>query len=165
MTVKPTASPAILGLMTAILFLGQVLLRALPNVEIVSLLLLLYTLFLGRKVFYIVYAFVLLEGFLYGFGIWWFSYLYVWSIWVTVVYLLRQNTSALFWSILSGLFGILFGGLCALPYLLIGGAGAAFSYWVSGLFFDLVHCAGNFALCLALFHPLRRLMQTIFGTH
>ena len=80
MTVKPTASPAILGLMTAILFLGQVLLRALPNVEIVSLLLLLYTLFLGRKVFYIVYAFVLLEGFLYGFGIWWFSYLYVWSI-------------------------------------------------------------------------------------
>ena len=103
--------------------------RALPNVEIVSLLLLLYTLFLGRKVFYIVYAFVLLEGFLYGFGIWWFSYLYVWSIWVTVVYLLLQNTSALFWSILSGLFGLLFGGLCALPYLLIGGAGAAFSYW------------------------------------
>ena len=71
---------AILGLFTAILFLGQVFLAVLPNIEVVSLLIILYTLTCGKKVFLVIYAFVLLEGFCYGFGIWWFSYLYIWSI-------------------------------------------------------------------------------------
>ena len=70
----------ILGLLTAILFLGQVFLAILPNIEVVSLLIILYTLTCRKKVFLIIYAFVLLEGFCYGFGMWWFSYLYIWSI-------------------------------------------------------------------------------------
>ncbi len=151
-----------MGLLTAILFLGQVFMAVLPNIEIVSLLILLYTLYLGKKVFWVIYAFVFLEGFLYGFGIWWFSYLYLWSILAAAVYFLRKNDSALFWAILSGFFGLAFGALCALPYLAAGGWAAALSYWISGLPFDIAHCAGNFVLCLLLYRPLCRLLERSF---
>lgn len=152
-----------MGILTALLFMGQVVLSFLPNIEIVSLLILLYTLFLHRKVFFVIYSFVFLEGLLYGFGIWWFSYLYVWSILACVVMLLHKNTSVLLWSIVSGFFGLSFGLLCALPYLAAGGPAAAFSYWVSGLPFDISHCIGNFALCLLLFHPLHALLSHFYA--
>ncbi len=155
-------SLAWMGVLTALLFTGQVVMSFLPNLEIVSLLIILYTIFFGKKVFWMIYGFVFLEGFLYGFGMWWFQYLYIWSILAMVVLLLRNNTSALFWSIISGFFGLSFGALCTLPYLITGGPAAAFSYWVSGLGFDLTHCIGNVVLCLVLFKPLYALLQKTF---
>ncbi|MDY3926503.1 MAG: hypothetical protein SOZ12_04105 [Anaerotignum sp.] len=157
-------SLAWMGVLTALLFTGQVVMSFLPNLEIVSLLIILYTIFFGKKVFWMIYGFVFLEGFLYGFGMWWFQYLYIWSILAMVVLLLRNNTSALFWSIISGFFGLSFGALCTLPYLFTGGPAAAFSYWVSGLGFDLTHCIGNMVLCLVLFKPLYALLQKVFPT-
>lgn len=157
-------SLAWMGVLTALLFTGQVVMSFLPNLEIVSLLIILYTIFFGKKVFWMIYGFVFLEGFLYGFGMWWFQYLYIWNILAMVVLLLRNNTSALFWSIISGFFGLSFGALCTLPYLFTGGPAAAFSYWVSGLGFDLTHCIGNVVLCLVLFKPLYALLQKVFPT-
>lgn len=155
-------SLAWMGVLTALLFAGQVVMSFLPNLEIVSLLIILYTIFFGKKVFWMIYGFVFLEGFLYGFGMWWFQYLYLWSILAVVALFFRSNTSALFWSILSGFFGLSFGALCTLPYLIAGGPAAAFSYWVSGLGFDLIHCIGNVVLCLVLFKPLYALLQKAF---
>lgn len=155
-------SLAWMGVLTALLFAGQVVMSFLPNLEIVSLLIILYTIFFGKKVFWMIYGFVFLEGFLYGFGMWWFQYLYLWSILAVAALFFRSNTSPLFWSILSGFFGLSFGALCALPYLIAGGPAAAFSYWVSGLGFDLIHCIGNVVLCLVLFKPLYALLQKAF---
>ena len=153
---------ALLGLLTGVLLGGQVALAVLPNVEVVSLLVILYSLFLGRQVFLIIYAFVLLEGCLYGFGLWWVSYLYVWTLLAVVALSLRQTEApALFWAIVSGFFGLAFGALCALPYLVIGGIAAAVSYWLAGLGFDLIHCVGNFLVCLLLFRPLHRLLSRL----
>ena len=133
---------------------------------LVSLLIILYTLTCGKKVFLVIYAFVLLEGFCYGFGIWWFSYLYIWSILALLAHIFRKNSSVLFWSILSGFFGLAFGALCALPYLAAGGIGAAIAYWTSGLLFDVTHCVGNFVVCLVLFRPLRSLLAWLYtGQH
>lgn len=157
-------SLAWMGVLTALLFTGQVVMSFLPNLEIVSLLIILYTIFFGKKVFWMIYGFVFLEGFLYGFGMWWFQYLYIWSILAMVVLLLRHNTSAIFWSIISGFFGLSFGALCTLPYFITGGPAAAFSYWVSGLGFDLTHCIGNMVLCLVLFKPPYALLQKAFPT-
>ena len=155
-------SLAWMGVLTALLFAGQVVMSFLPNLEIVSLLIILYTIFFGKKVFWMIYGFVFLEGFLYGFGMWWFQYLYLWSILAVAALFFRSNTSPLFWSILSGFFGLSFGALCTLPYLIAGGPAAAFSYWVSGLGFDLIHCIGNVVLCLVLFKPLYALLQKAF---
>ena len=153
---------ALLGILTAVLLGSQVALAALPNVEIVSLLVILYSLLLGRQALLIIYGFVLLEGFLYGFGLWWVSYLYVWTLLAGIALSLRRSEApALFWAIVSGFFGLGFGALCALPYLVTGGIAAAVSYWVAGLGFDLIHCAGNFLGCLLLFRPLRRLLERL----
>ena len=154
-----TRQLVLMGILTAVLFMGQVFMGFLPNIEIVSLLVILYTLFFDRHVFLIIYVFVLLEGFLYGFGMWWFSYLYLWSILAVITLLFKKNRSVLLWSIISGFFGLSFGALCAIPYFFIGGWRAAFSYWVSGIIFDIPHCIGNFALCLLLCRPLYRLLD------
>ena len=50
-----------LALCTAVLFVSQVALAFLPNIELVSLLVIVYTHAFRRKVLYIIYAFTLLE--------------------------------------------------------------------------------------------------------
>ena len=55
--------------LAAILLVLQVSLSWLPNVELVSLLLILYTLVFRRHVWFILYVFVILEGLIYGFGL------------------------------------------------------------------------------------------------
>ena len=154
-----TRSLTLMGILTSLLFLGQVILSFLPNIELISLLLVLYTIFFGKRVFWMIYCFVLLEGFLYGFGMWFFNYLYVWALFALVCLPFRKNRSPFFWSILCGFFGLSFGALCSLPYFLTGGAAAGFSYWLSGLGFDIIHCIGNVLLCLVLFQPLYRLLE------
>ena len=39
----------------------------------------------------------------------------------------------------------------------------ALSYWVSGITFDLIHCAGNFVFTLTLYKPLYKVMEKILG--
>ena len=148
------------ALLAAVMTVLQVAMAALPNIEPVSLLTLAYALVFGRQVFYIVATFALLEGLVFGFHLWWVSYLYIWPLWAAAVLLLKRGGErpALFWAAASGAFGLSFGALCALPYL-AGGPWAAFSYWVAGIPFDLLHCGGNFFLTLALVKPLCLLLS------
>jgi energy-coupling factor transport system substrate-specific component len=154
-----TKELAVMGLMVALLEAAVHAMAALPNVEPVTLLLMLYTLFLGPKVMLVVAAYLLLEGCFYGFGLWWLSYLYIWPLLVWLTWLLRKQRSFWPFAILSGFFGLLFGALCTIPYLFISGPAGAFGWWVAGIPFDLVHGISNFFLCLVLFTPLRRCMQ------
>lgn len=146
------------AMLAAVMTALQAAMSALPNVEPVSLLILVYALVFGRDVFYIIYTFVLLEGLLYGFHLWWMTYLYIWSLWALVVLFVGRGRerSPLLWAAASGAFGLSFGALDALPYL-AGGPMAAFSRWAAGIPFDLLHCGGNFVLALMLERPLYRM--------
>lgn len=148
-----------LGFLSAILVLGQLGMAFLPNIEPVTVLLIIYTLAYGKKVFPVIYTFVLLEGLIFGFGIWWISYLYIWSILAVIVLVFRKNNSVIIWAVIAGAFGLLFGALCAIPYLISGGPGAAFAYWAAGIPYDILHCAGNFFLTLVLFRPISYVIQ------
>lgn len=142
------------ALLAAILLLAQISLSFLPNIELVTLLLLCYTaVFPLRQVLGAVLVFDLLEGILYGFGLWWVMYLYVWPIWVILSLALRRTSSGLVRAVAAGGYGLCFGALCALPYLAFG-PGAALANWVSGIPFDIAHCAGNFLTTLLLYTPL-----------
>lgn len=138
----------------------QVAMAPLPNIEPVSLLILVYAVVFGRGAFYIVFTFVFLEGLVFGFHLWWLSYLYIWPLWALIVLLAGRGGERppLMWAVLGGGFGLSFGALCALPYL-AGGPWAAFSYWTAGIPFDLLHCLGNFFLILALERPLCRTLR------
>ena len=58
-------------------------------------------------------------------------------------------------------FGLCFGLLCTPPYFFIGGWTLAFSWWVAGIPFDLLHCVFNFAIVLVLFPPLNKLFARL----
>jgi len=156
---------ATMGLLAAILLIGQVGMAFLPNIEPVSTLIILYTLTYKKYIFPAIYTFVLLEGAIYGFGIWWVSYLYVWSVLALIVLALQKIDSAILWAVISGAFGLSFGALTAIPYLISGGPGAAFAYWTNGIPYDILHCCGNFVLTLVLYRPLLRIFKkyTIYG--
>lgn len=150
-----------MGLLGAILFVGQLAMSPLPNIEPVTTLIIIYTPVYKKKTFFSIYVFVLLEGLLFGFGIWWLSYLYIWSILAVIALSLQRLKSAILWAVVSGLFGLMFGALCAIPYLISGGIGAAFAYWSAGIPYDILHCGGNFALTLILYTPLTRLLKKL----
>lgn len=70
------------GLMASTLTVLKMVLSPLPNIEPVSLLILVYALVFGRQVLSIILPFVVVEGLLYGFNpMWWLGYLYVWPLW------------------------------------------------------------------------------------
>ncbi len=151
----------IIGMLSAILITVQVVLAFLPNIELVSLLIILYTLVLGRKALYIIYVFAIVEGLVYGVGLWWFNYLYVWTVLYLVVRLLRNQQSALLWAIVSGGFGLSFGALCSIPYFITGGIPSGMAYWVAGIPFDLIHGASNFGIALGVFVPFHYVMKNM----
>lgn len=152
---------ALFSLLGAVLFAGKLAAAHLPNIEPVSLLVMAYAVCLGWRGLYPVYLYILLETALWGFGPWTVSYLYVWLVLFTLARLLRGMESPLGWAALSGCFGLLFGGLCAPVYGVMGGWAAALSWWVSGLPWDLVHGAGNFVLAWMLFPLLRRWLERL----
>lgn len=151
----------VLALMGSLMFATKVALAALPNVSMNALLIILTAVFFGWRVMYSVGVYIMLEGLIFGFGLWWLSYLYLWPILAALAVLMRKNDSALIWAVVAGLYGLCFGALCSIPYLFVGGFKMALSYWVSGIPFDLSHCVGNFVLTLTLYKPLHKAMSAI----
>lgn len=158
-TLAATRSLVLSALMAAMMLLGKQFMSGLPNIEPVSLFILLFTLELPRQTPLAIGCFVLLQGVLYGFGIWWAMYLYVWYILMLVVLLFRKIDHPLFWAVICGLYGLAFGGLCSLVYFFIWDGSAVLAWWLAGLQFDLYHMAGNFVLTLFLYLPLRRCLH------
>lgn len=148
----------LIGLLAAVLLILQVALGPLPNIEVVSLLVIVYAMVFGKRVFYILAVFAVLEGLIYGFGIWWIMYLYVWPLLAVITLLLKKTESVWIWAVISGGFGLAFGALCAIPYAVGGGLAAGISWWISGIPFDVIHGVSNFILVLILLMPLKRLL-------
>ena len=145
--------------MVAIIEVSKVTLAKIPNVELTSFWVIMFTLYFGPRIFYVIPVFILIEGMMYGFGLWWIMYLYAWPLLASAVLLLRKLNTAWDWSFVSGLFGLLFGFLCAIPYIFTSGIYGAFTWWVAGIPWDLVHGLANFAIMLVLYKPIKHIMS------
>ena len=150
-----------LSLICALMVAGKEGLRVIPNVHPVTLLLLLATAVYGVKALYPALGFAIIEIALYGAGLWNLMYLYVWPIVVFAALPFRQSRSRALWAALAGLHGLCFGALCAIPYLFIGGWKMAFTWWLSGIPYDVIHCVSNAVLAFVLLPPLRKLLETL----
>ena len=161
----PSASKAreltALGVFAALMIAFQVALSGLANVELVTLFIILATVCMGKKTLLSVAVFVLAEGLIYGFGLWWFGYCYLWPLLVLVVNSLRRWSHPLLWTVVAGLFGLLFGPLGSLPEFVAGGWAWGLSYIISGIPFDLAHCVSNVVLVLVLYAPLEKLLKRL----
>lgn len=149
---------ALFAVLGALTFAAKYAMAWLPNIEPVSLCMLLYGAVLGRKGLYPMYLYVGMEILFFGLGLWNINYLYIWLVPLAAGRLLRDMENPLGWALAGGSFGLLFGALCAPVDVVVGGVEYAIAKWISGIPFDIAHCAGNFVIALVLFVPMRKRM-------
>jgi energy-coupling factor transport system substrate-specific component len=149
------------GILGTLTFVLKIIMAPLPNMEPVSLLMIIYTIIFGLKTIYALAIYVIFEIAFYGFGIWSVGYLYIWLILVLVtlsIYNINHSTNALLWAIVSGVYGLMMGMLYIPLYVISGGTTLAVSWWISGIPYDITHGVANFILCITLFKPITKLM-------
>jgi len=159
-TVREMVLFAVLGSMT---FAAKYVMSFLPNIEPSSLMVMLFAVVFGKKWVYPTYLYVALEILFYGINLWTINYLYIWAVLALVALLLKDMQHPLGWAMVSGIFGLLFGVLCGIVDVFIGGFSYAVTKWVSGIPFDIAHCIGNFFIALVMFVPLRKLLEQQYG--
>ncbi|MCL2861857.1 MAG: hypothetical protein FWE22_05560 [Firmicutes bacterium] len=163
----------ILALMVALLTGGKTALAwAVPNVEIVTLLLVAYALILPRRdALFVTIIFVLIEILIWGFLLWWVVlYIIYWPSLVLVVSLLKEkinrrgdilspekeklyNKRVIFAAIIGVAFTMFFGVLSSfIDVVFIGGIASItsgifwqsfVSWYMAGIFFYVVHVASS----------------------
>ena len=150
----------ILAFFAALMFSVKTALASIPNVNLNALLIILAAVYFGWRALYAVGVYILLEGLIFGFSIWWFSYLYIWPMLVVLAMLFRRNESALVWAVLAGVYGLLFGPLMYIGYFaIVGGWRSYTAMWIAGIPYDLIHAVSNFLTVLILFKPLSKIMD------
>ncbi len=153
---------ALFSILGALTFAAKYVMSFLPNIEPVSLMVMLFAVVFGWKCLYPIYLYVAMELLFFGIGLWNINYLYIWTVLAAAAWLLRNMRAPLGWAMLSGTFGLLFGALCGIVDIFIGGFPYAVAKWISGIPFDLMHCGGNFVIALLLFLPMRQLMEKLY---
>ncbi|MBQ0111113.1 MAG: hypothetical protein KBS41_04225 [Oscillospiraceae bacterium] len=135
-----------------IMFVSKVLMQALPNIHLIALFIVSFTLVFRVKALIPIYIYVLLEGLFFGFTLWWVPYLYVWAVLWGIIMLLPKNmpkkAAIPIYCAVCGLHGFLFGVLYAPFQAFAFGMNfqATVAWIVAGLPFDLIHGCANMVL-------------------
>jgi len=160
---------ATVGSMIAIIESAKLALSQIPNIELVSFFIIMFTLYFGKKTLYAIPAFVIIEVMIYGFNpLWVIAYCYVWPLLHFLSKALKKSESAFAPALLSGFFGLGFGFLCSFPYLFVTTAAnptaslsSAIAWWVAGIPFDIAHGASNFVIMAILYRPVSRVLERV----
>lgn len=155
---------ALYAILTGILIISKELLAFLPNIELVTFLIMMYALYLDIwGVLTICFAFCIVQTALYGSGMWTIAYFIIWPLYGCITYVMRDflKQHYLRMACTSLLFGLCFGSLSAIPYVCLS-ISAAWAYVLRGLIFDIVHGVANFILMILLFDPLEPIMNRLF---
>lgn len=154
-----THTLVLMALLTALLETAKMAMASIPNVEPVTLLLIVYTLYFGWKTLGIVAGYIILETLVWGFNLWVFMYMYIWPFLVFLVMKLKKWDSRMTFTILAAFFGLFFGAMCALVYYPIGGLNMMVTWWIAGIPYDILHGIGNFWMVFLLYKPVCRVMN------
>ena len=157
-----TREVALFGILGGAAFAAKMVMMGLPNIEAVTLMVLLFAVTFGKKALYPIYVYVLLECILYGLNLWSINYLYVWTVLAFGGWLLKDMCNPIGWALLAAVFGLFFGILCAPVYAMTGGLSFAVAWWINGIPFDLIHGVSNFFITLFLFNPLRTWLKNLY---
>ncbi len=159
----------LIAMLVAIIEVCKVALSFLPNIELTTFWLIIFTIYFGRKIVFVVPVFIVIEGAIYGIHLWWIMYLFAWPLLVFICYMFKKCKSVWFWSIFSGTFGLFFGALCTIPHIIVGAFSSGLStgirlgiaWWIAGIPWDIVHCIGNFILMLVLYQPISYVIKKL----
>ena len=155
---------AVFPMLGAIMFCSKLLMEALPNIHIVGMLVMLYTVVFRVKALVPIYIYVFLTGLYAGFDIWWIPYLYIWTILWALTMILPKNmprvAAIAVYSVVCGLHGFLYGILYAPAQAIIFGLdwNGMVGWIVTGIPYDLIHGLSNVMAGLLVL-PLAELMK------
>lgn len=156
----------IFSMLGAIMFISKQLMEFLPNVHMVGMLIMVYTLVYRKKALIPIYVFVLLEGVFGGFSMWWIPYLYIWTVLWLATMLLPKNmpdkVAVPVYMVVCALHGLAYGTLYA-PFqaLWMGFNLKSTIAWIAaGLPWDITHALGNLAFGTMIV-PLTALLKKI----
>lgn len=148
------------------MFASKIVMEALPNIHLLGMLTVTYTLVFRKKALIPIYMYVLLNGFFAGFSVWWVPYLYIWTVLWGVTMLLPKKmpkaAACVVYPIVCALHGLSFGILYAPAQAIMFG----FTFeqtlaWIAaGFGFDIVHGIGNFAAGL-LIYPVSEVLKKL----
>ncbi len=154
------------GMLGALMYASKVLMEMAPNIHLLGVFIVAFTVVYRRKALYPIYIYVILCGIFGGFSAWWIPYLYVWTILWGWVMLLPENLPAkirpLVYMAVSAAHGFLFGTLYApAQALLFGMDFKGMTAWIiAGLPWDCVHGISNF-FCGVLIVPVITILRLI----
>ncbi len=170
LTVRETAVFAMLG---AVMYASKMIMEIAPNVHLLGVFTIAFTVVYRKKALYPIYTYVLLNGIFSGFATWWIPYLYIWAILWGATMLLPKNMPKkirpIVYMVVCALHGFLFGTLYAPAQALLFGLSfkGMMAWIIAGLPWDFVHGVSNF-FCGILIVPvisiLRRLENSASGT-
>ncbi|GAB6106831.1 hypothetical protein [Fusibacter bizertensis] len=151
----------LIAILSASLTAGKFVLSAVPNIEIITFLFIVYTVIFGlKRAFFTSIIFTTTEILIYGFGTWLLGYYILWPMLILITHLLKRTINSEYgFAIVAAIFGFAFGLFFALFESLFYGIEYAIPYWLSGIPFDIVHGVSNFIIVLVLYTPLTK---TIF---
>ncbi len=141
---------AVFAMLGTIMFCSKIIMEVLPNIHLLGMLTMTYTVVFRRKALIPIYIYVGLNGLYAGFSMWWVPYLYIWTILWAVTMLLPRNMSkrwaCVVYPAVCALHGIAFGILYApaQAFMFKMSLQQTAAWIISGLPWDLLHSVGNF---------------------
>ena len=157
LSIKEICLFAILG---ALMFISKIVMEALPNIHLLGMLTITYTIVFRKKALIPIYVYVLLNGLFAGFNAWWIPYLYIWTILWGVTMLLPKKmnkaVATVVYTVVCALHGLFYGAIYAPAQAILFGLDfkGMIAWIIAGLPFDLVHAAHNFILGMVLIMPI-----------
>lgn len=150
----------------AMMFISKIVMEFLPNMHMLGMFTMLLTVVYRKKALVPIYLYVLLNGVVSGFSMWWVPYLYIWTVLWAVTMLLPRNMSKtaqmIVYPIVCALHGLLFGVLYAPAQAVMFSLSfeQTVAWVVAGLPFDAVHAVSNLVTGL-LIYPLSLLLKKL----
>ena len=134
------------------MYVSKMIMEMAPNVHLLGVFIVAFTVVYRKKALYPIYVFVLLNGMFCGFAGWWIPYLYIWTVLWGIVMLLPQNmpkkVQPFVYMAVCAVHGFLYGTLYAPVQAALYGLNfkGMIAWIVAGLPFDLIHGVSNFFL-------------------
>lgn len=159
-----TREMTVFAMLGAVMYASKIIMEAIPNVHLLGVFTIAFTVVYRKKALYPVYIYVILNGIFSGFASWWVPYLYLWTVlWGAVMLLPREMPARLrpvVYMAVCALHGFLFGTLYAPAQALMYGLSfkGMIAWIVAGLPWDFLHGVSNF-FCGILIVPIISLLR------
>lgn len=156
----------IFAFLATIMFISKLVMEFLPNVHLLGVLTMTYTLVYRSRALIPIYLYVFMNGLYAGFNLWWIPYLYIWALlWGATMLLpkrMPRRIMAIVYPVVCSLHGFAYGILYSPAQALMFGLDlkGMLAWIAAGVAFDIIHGISNFAvgfLILPLSELLRRL--------